>query len=296
MFEGGWDGLHLLYEIEPANDPMPEVYLGQHFIIIALDDFRASYMLNGRWQHIDYTQGEIAIIPATQLFPQAKVDREVPLLELFLEPAKLARVVDESIDVEQFELLPQWHLRDPLIQHLGLALKAELETGGADSRLYVESMTTALSAHLLRRYSSRQQDIKSYTGGLPKYKLREVVSYIHDHLDQNLTLTEYAIAWTGLWYVSSGAYPKFDPLGILGYLFIFAMTVTSFQRPAAVLSQRGWKVLHTAGMYYFWLAFTVEFSMKIFHSVLIYLPLVILLVLAMVLRVIAPRRQRKLAS
>lgn len=190
LFEAGWDGLHLLYEIEPANDPMPETYLGQHFIIIALDDFRASYMLNGRWQHIDYTQGEIAIIPATQLFPRAKVDREVPLLELFLEPAKLARVVDESIDVDQFELLPQWHLRDPLIQHLGLALKAELETGGADSRLYVESMTTALSAHLLRRYSSRQQDIKNYTGGLPKYKLREVFNYIHDHLDQNLTLTE----------------------------------------------------------------------------------------------------------
>ncbi|WP_337886058.1 hypothetical protein [Fischerella thermalis] len=54
LFEAGWDGLHLLYEIEPPNDPMPEVYLGQHFIIIALDNFRASYMLNGRWQHKVY--------------------------------------------------------------------------------------------------------------------------------------------------------------------------------------------------------------------------------------------------
>ncbi len=190
LFEAGWDGLHLLYEIEPANDPMPETYLGQHFIIIALDDFRASYMQNGRWQDIDYTQGEIAIIPATQLFPKAKVDREVPLLELFLEPVKLARLGDESIDVEEFELLPHLHLRDPLIQHLGLALKAELETGDTNNRLYVESLTTALSAHLLRRYSSRQEIIKSYTGGLPKCKLREVISYIHENLDQNLTLTE----------------------------------------------------------------------------------------------------------
>jgi hypothetical protein len=108
--------------------------------------------------------------------------------------------------------------------------------------------------------------------------------------------TYHAIALTGLWYVSSGTYPKFEPLAILGYLFLIAMTVTSFQRPAALLGQRAWKILHTAGMHYFWLAFTVEFSMRIFHSVLIYLPLVILLVLAMVLRVIAPRRQQKLAS
>ncbi|PMB07919.1 hypothetical protein CEN40_17675 [Fischerella thermalis CCMEE 5205] len=108
--------------------------------------------------------------------------------------------------------------------------------------------------------------------------------------------TYHAIALTCLWFVTSGAYPKFEPLAILGYLFLIAMTVTSFQRPAALLGQRAWKILHTAGMYFFWLAFTVEFSMRILHSVLTYLPLVILLVFAMILRVIAPRRQRKLAS
>nr|WP_250124871.1 hypothetical protein [Chroococcidiopsis sp. CCMEE 29] len=59
-------------------------------------------------------------------------------------------------------------LRHPLIQHMGLALKAELEAGGADTRLYAESMATALSVHLLRRYSSRQPEIRDYPGGLPK--------------------------------------------------------------------------------------------------------------------------------
>lgn len=28
------------------------------------------------------------------------------------------------------------------------------------------------------------------TGGLPKYKLREAIAYINEHLDQNLTLAE----------------------------------------------------------------------------------------------------------
>jgi methionine sulfoxide reductase heme-binding subunit len=54
--------------------------------------------------------------------------------------------------------------------------------------------------------------------------------------------------------------------------------------------------LHTTGMHFFWLAFTLEFSLRISQSMLIYLPLVILLVLAILLRLVAPRMQRKFAS
>jgi AraC family transcriptional regulator len=185
--------LNLIYELEPA-DEMPETYLRQHFILIALDDFRATYLLDGRWKHVDYAKGEIAIIPATQSLPRTQVDREVPLLELFLEPATLARAACESATADQVELVPQLQICDPLIQHMGLALKAELEAGGTDSRLYAESMATALSAHLLRRYCSHPQQIKDYTGGLSKYKLRQTINYINEHLDQNLTLAEIAAA------------------------------------------------------------------------------------------------------
>ncbi len=53
-------------------------------------------------------------------------------------------------------------------------------------------MATALSAHLLRRYSTKQLVIRDYRGGLPKYKLRGAIAYINDHLDQNLSLAELA--------------------------------------------------------------------------------------------------------
>jgi AraC family transcriptional regulator len=192
-FEMGWDGLNLIYELEPV-DETPETYFGQHFIVIALDDFRASYMHNGSWQHLDYTKGDIAIFPTTQPFPRTQIDREVPLVELFLEPATLARAACEFVDADKIELARQLHIRDPLIQHMGLALKAELEFGSVDSRLYAESMASALSMHLLRRYSVGKQEIRNYTGGLPKYQLKEAIAYIHDHLDQNLTLAELSSA------------------------------------------------------------------------------------------------------
>lgn len=99
-------------------------------------------------------------------------------------------LIREFVDADQIELTKHLHIRDPLIEHIGLALKVELESGGADSRFYAESMASALSVHLLRRYSFQKQEIRNYTDGLSKYKLKQAIAYIHDHLDQNLTLAE----------------------------------------------------------------------------------------------------------
>ncbi|MBE9041840.1 helix-turn-helix transcriptional regulator, partial [Oscillatoriales cyanobacterium LEGE 11467] len=155
--------------------------------------FHASYEVNGTWRHQHYTHGDIVIFPANEPFPTTQIDRDVELIELFLEPAMLSQTVGESV-AESIELVPQPKLRDPLIQQMGLALKAELEAGGSDSRLYASSMAAALSVHLLRRYSSSPTETKDYVGGLPKYKLKQAISYIHDRLDRSFTLNELAAA------------------------------------------------------------------------------------------------------
>ncbi|MBE9042244.1 AraC family transcriptional regulator, partial [Oscillatoriales cyanobacterium LEGE 11467] len=40
--EAGWDGLHLIYEREPAGE-MPGGNLGLHLLTICLGEFHASY-------------------------------------------------------------------------------------------------------------------------------------------------------------------------------------------------------------------------------------------------------------
>ena len=72
----------------------------------------------------------------------------------------------------------------------------------------------------------------------------------------------------------------------LGYLFIILMTITSFKRPAAILGRRGWRILHTVGMYYLWLSFTVAFSTRLNESWLLYFPFVFTSALALILRLI----------
>lgn len=188
----GWDNLNLIYELEPAGE-MPAAMLDAHEIIICLGDFRASWSIKGNcWQNEDYTTGDIVIVTAGEVFPKVQIDRAVPLIVLLLAPETLNNSCYEAVKSQNVQLSSQFKLRDPLIENMGLALKTELETGGVDSQAYADSMATALSMHLLRRYGDRQPQIKEYYGGLPPYKLKAVKEYIHEHLDQNLTLTKLA--------------------------------------------------------------------------------------------------------
>jgi DMSO/TMAO reductase YedYZ heme-binding membrane subunit len=108
--------------------------------------------------------------------------------------------------------------------------------------------------------------------------------------------TYQASALFGLWVVTAGAAPPSNPLGTLGYILLFAVTVTSFKRPAAWLGKRGWKILHTRGMHFFWLGLLFEYSFKLPKSMLIYSHFVILLVLAMMLRLAVSRKQKELVA
>lgn len=47
--------------------------------------------------------------------------------------------------------------------------------------------------------------------------------------------------------------------GGLAYVFIVAMTATSFDRTAAWLGPRAWRALHRTGAYYIWLIFLVTY-------------------------------------
>ena len=184
----GWNKLNLIYELEPAGE-MPEAVTPSHTLIVCLGDFQASFQIDGKWQHEQYTKGDVAIVAAGELFPRVKIDREVPLLDLFLSADALVDGVGEIIS-SRTQLRSHFHLRDPLIEQMALALKTELEIAGEDSKLYADSIATALGVHLLRRYGVKKSLVKEYQRGLTPYQLRAVIEYIQTHLDSELNLTK----------------------------------------------------------------------------------------------------------
>jgi AraC family transcriptional regulator len=90
------------------------------------------------------------------------------------------------------ELLAQGHTRDPIVQHLGLALQGALVRNDPLDRLYAESLWSALSAHLLRSSTTVALPPPRDMGGLPPPKLRRVLEYIEAHLENELHLEQLA--------------------------------------------------------------------------------------------------------
>ncbi|WP_414624490.1 helix-turn-helix transcriptional regulator [Calothrix sp. CCY 0018] len=172
------------------NYKVPEILSSQHIIGISPESFHASFRINKSWHRHYYQEGDIGIFPAYQTSPAAEFEQDNEFILLSFEPDFLYRAIYESVNIERTEIIQQIKTCDPLIKQIGLAIKRELEISIADSRLYVESAANMLAVHLLKRYSTRNFNIKEYSDGLPKYKLKEIIDYINDNLDQNLSLAQ----------------------------------------------------------------------------------------------------------
>jgi DMSO/TMAO reductase YedYZ heme-binding membrane subunit len=83
--------------------------------------------------------------------------------------------------------------------------------------------------------------------------------------------------------------------GLVAYGLLLAMAATSFDRTAAWLGPRAWKVLHLVGAIYLWGAFVNAFLVRALRMPG-YWPAVVAAVAAMVLRIAAWRRGRRIPS
>lgn len=189
--QAGWDGIHVEYHRQP-NHETPEHLLMQHTIgmLTQRRPVVLERVLNGRSQSLCCSLGDLFLAPANTAY-RSSCKEETEFIAIGIEPALFARVTQESVDT-RIEIVPHFSISDPLIQQIGLLLKAELETEGLSSPLYVESLATVLSVHLLRHYCAFEQKIPTYSGGLSQHKLRWAIEYINENLEQDLKLSEIA--------------------------------------------------------------------------------------------------------
>ncbi|MBD2770912.1 helix-turn-helix transcriptional regulator [Iningainema tapete] len=187
--QAGWEGVLLEYHFQPAGE-FPEIYANGHGVIILTktpNQISAERTLDGKLRYESVGEGDIIITPA-RVGHRACWHEEGELIFLGISPQTFACAVDESGTPELFELTPHFATRDPLVQHIGLALKRTLENYPAGNRLYAETMTNALIVHLLQNYSTRKPILSEYTDGLSRRKLQQVIDYINTHLDENFGL------------------------------------------------------------------------------------------------------------
>jgi AraC family transcriptional regulator len=185
-----WNGLNIEYHLQPPAEC--EMRQPQHTICIILSGCQLERRVDsGQLQRIHAGSGEVLIYPASSEH-WIRWQQHAEFLLLFLDPALLNQTADELAARSTIELIgSKKETHDPLLQQIGLALKAEIdEETAAFSSLYAESLASALSAHLLRRYTVWKPTTRDSTGNRTAPAVLQVIAYIHDNLDQQLTLAE----------------------------------------------------------------------------------------------------------
>jgi AraC family transcriptional regulator len=95
-------------------------------------------------------------------------NQEASFSVLSLEPDRLTKIAYESVTTERVELIPHYAMQDTFIDRIGKSLAMELTEERFGSHLLVDSLTIALSIHLLRHYSDWHKPLLDDRGGMPK--------------------------------------------------------------------------------------------------------------------------------
>ena len=186
-------GVELAYYRHPPAE-LPDNSYDQHLLVIHTEvptPTRVEQVTAGRYHSGEVNTGDIILIPA-QTTHRVYWNHEHTYLALWLSPERFEQCLGEAILRQSVEVLPSFITQDSSLYGLGLALRGELETPGQEEQLYLDSLITALSAHLLRYYSNITTHQPNSPECLPRYKLDPVLEFIHAHLDRNLSLAELA--------------------------------------------------------------------------------------------------------
>lgn len=181
-----WNGLRFQYSCSRNPGALPEeIFFPQDVIHIYTDTpsgYFAQTRIDGRLQTVSMVTGHSLIIPRGVSYWLADNQKSTAI----------TLGIDSDLLDNSWELQSHVPIFDPLIYHIGLALKAELERNLQNSRLYAESAATFLATHLLHHYAVPKQSQPDYQNGLSKQNLQLVIDYIYAHLDGNIGLTDLA--------------------------------------------------------------------------------------------------------
>lgn len=188
----GWNGINIEYYRHNSGET-PQIIASQHIICLAIQRPSTIEVISeGRHQisHSRKARDVIELYPANVAY-QVRWIGANEFIHCYLDPHYLSEIAYKSGKNNCGEIMLHFVRHDPLIYQIGCALKRVLETPESN-RLYVESLTTALSAHILQYYSLKPTNIDRRSGRLSSSQLCQVRDYINEYLDRDLSLAELA--------------------------------------------------------------------------------------------------------
>jgi AraC family transcriptional regulator len=190
----GWNNI-LVEQFQYPSGECNIHFNDEHMICLSLAPRPVRFLqIKGGKSHTSlYGKGDMSITPAKMPF-FVRWDGEDNFMQIRIASRFIQTVARETLAMnpDRLELLPEFRMRDPQMEAIGMMLLTELQQENLGSKLYIESLSNIFAVHLIRQYTAAKPYLPIYEGGLPQRQLMQILDYIHAHLDQDIKLSDLA--------------------------------------------------------------------------------------------------------
>ena len=191
-----WEGIALENHTTPAVF-IPRHEHPQHFLHLVLSG-AVKYEINTKGRNLRFTSrpGTIFVLPRGTV-DEVNWTGPTQRMAVAIYPRLLTKALDETAHETDIELKEHWDLTDGHILAVLKEMAADLDDGSPAGKMYGESLANTLAVYLLKRYAVWPVTPLVCKGGLPEYRLKRVLDYIANSLEENISLSQLA-AITGM--------------------------------------------------------------------------------------------------
>jgi len=191
--EEGWGGVSVRgYRYAGSDVEVPPM---RDYIVVAYrhGETRMRRQMDHDWVDEQLQPGDVSLL--TRAAESHWVwSRDIEVVHVYLTQDELAATCRQMYDreVEDVELLDEVKADDPAIHQTAMMLAQEAARGGPGSRLLIDALSCQLSVQILRKHAHVLFREPADESGLTFVQERAVRDYLHDHLEENISLDDLA--------------------------------------------------------------------------------------------------------
>ena len=194
----GWKGL-LAERWRNAEGDLGDVEVRDTEVIVLVDGHLPIRRRgDGQLQQCDAVPGTVWLCPNGVHEDMIHLYGEVrESLHLFLPDSPLSESVLRELDVDPDKVSLNYDsgFRDPLIEQIAWAVRAEMINPTPAGRMLAETLTSAIGVHIIQSHSnlnSASVSLPVARGALDLRRLRRVKDFIESHLSEDLSIEKLA--------------------------------------------------------------------------------------------------------
>jgi len=172
---------------------LPAHFHARHLLIIhqGSQPVGSSRRSGTRLEADQFHNGDAGLYPAGE-YGALAWDGPADVLHVHLDAPQLEARARQGLDLSYFALRDQFRVQDGLLTQLGRQLLAAAGCEHALGQLYIESLSTALSYHLIEHYATYERRAAGAGARLPAPVLARIDAYLEASAEHPITLEALA--------------------------------------------------------------------------------------------------------